>query len=271
MAIGVVTRGDRDDTKGGQLPVSAAKCQNARGKWDGATRICLSAPSSGIVQRHDHHKALRMDPPQESTEQTPDDVFLTAVLFESALGLLALLLGWMLGPDPRALVPDLDLSNLWPIFSGVLWGCLAAVPVLIVIEIVRRLPWEPVRQLERLSDDTIIKTLLQLRPAELMLISLCAGVGEELLFRGWMLYWFAGASDAATPGNLELGFALVGSSIAFGLMHPITKLYIFLAAMMGIYFGLLLLLTGNLLIPIVAHAVYDAVQLIWTGHRKEES
>ncbi len=210
-----------------------------------------------------------MDQPDEITEQTPDDVFLTAVVFESALGVLALLLGWMLGPDPRAMIPELDWENLQPIVSGVLYGLLAAVPILGVIEIVRRLPLEAVRKLEALSDDTLIKTLLQLRKSELIVISLCAGIGEELLFRGWMLYWFAGATGEATPGVFEFAIALVGSSIAFGLMHPITKLYVFLAALMGIYFGLLVLLTGNLLIPIVAHAAYDAVQLLWTGHRKE--
>ncbi len=213
-----------------------------------------------------------MDQPQESTEQSPDDVFLTAVLFESALGLLALLLGWAIGPDPRAFVPDLDVAAIWPLISGLAYGCLAAIPILILVEGVRRLPWEPIRELERMSDDSIIKTLLELRPTELILISICAGIGEELLFRGWMLYWFAGASTTSSlePNHLELGLALIGSSVAFGLMHPITKLYIFLAAVMGIYFGALLLLSGNLLIPIAAHATYDAVQLIVTGRRSHE-
>ncbi len=211
-----------------------------------------------------------MDQPEEGSGQSPDDIFLTAVLFESALGVAALLLGWALGPDARAMVPDLDLADLWPVIWGVVYGILAAIPILIAIEGVRRLPWEPVRELERLSDDSVISTLLQLRPTELVLISACAGIGEELLFRGWMLPWLASGSAVGDPGNFELGLALIGSSVAFGLMHPITKLYIFLAAIMGLYFGLLLLFTGNLLIPIVAHATYDAVQLVWTGRRKSE-
>lgn len=209
-----------------------------------------------------------MDEPTETTEQTPDDVFLTAVLFESSLGLLAFFFGWALGPDPRDLIPELDLQETWPIISGVLYGCLAAIPILIFIEAIRRLPWEPVRELERLTDDSLIKTLLKLRPGELVVISVCAGIGEELLFRGWMLPWLAG-SAGGDPTQLEFVLALVASSVAFGLMHPITKLYVVLAALMGVYFGVLMLWSGNLLVPIAAHATYDAVQLILTARQSD--
>ena len=211
------------------------------------------------------------DEANETPEQTPDDVFLTAVLFESSLGLLAILLGWMIGPDARATVPDLNSANASKIGMGVLYGCLAAVPLLVFIEIVRRIPVEAVRNLERLGEDGLIKLLLKLRPVELILISVCAGVGEELLFRGWLMYWLAGGPTGAEvdPSNLELGFAVVGSSIAFGLVHPITKLYIALAALMGLYFGALLLYSGNLLVPIAAHAAYDAVQLLMASRKSK--
>lgn len=204
----------------------------------------------------------------ESTEQSPDEVFLTAVLFEAALGLLALVLGWAIGPSARALVPEFDPNQWWPIFFGLLYGCLAAIPILILIELVRRIPWEPVRELERLTDDGMIKSLLALRPSELIVISICAGIGEELLFRGWLMYWLAEGGTMSTgtsPSPLALGAALVVSSVVFGLVHPITKLYVVLAALMGFYFGALVIYTENLLVPIAAHATYDAVQLIMTA------
>ena len=84
------------------------------------------------------------------------------------------------------------------------------------------------------------------------------------------MYWLANLiglaefSGSGTP-SLAIGIALVASSLVFGLFHPITKLYVFLAALMGLYFGSLLLYTGNLLVPIAAHATYDAVQLILTA------
>jgi membrane protease YdiL (CAAX protease family) len=206
----------------------------------------------------------------EPSEQSPDEVFLTAVLFESALAGLALLLGWMLGPSARAMVPEFNLAELWPILAGILYGALAAIPILLVVELIRRIPWEPIRELERLTDDGMIKALLQLRPTELIVISICAGIGEELLFRGWMMYWLVegAASSASAPSPAALGAALIVSSIVFGLFHPITRLYVVLAALMGMYFGALLIYTENLLVPIAAHATYDAVQLLMTARQQ---
>ncbi|NND99851.1 MAG: CPBP family intramembrane metalloprotease [Pirellulaceae bacterium] len=216
-----------------------------------------------------HRHQTLTDQPDESLQQSPDDVFVAAVVFELALGGLAILLGWTLGPDARAMIPDLTGESVWPVVSGILIGCLAAVPVFLFIELVRRIPAQSVRNLERLSEDGMFKTLLQLRGVELILISICAGVGEELLFRGWLMYFLASGSGGE-PSVIELGAALVASSIAFGMVHPISKLYVFLAALMGLYFGLLLIYTGNLLVPIAAHAAYDAAQLILTGRSIED-
>ena len=210
----------------------------------------------------------------ENAEQTPDQVFLSAALFELALAAIALFLGWALGPSARATVPEFSPDDIWPILSSILLGCLAAGPILLVVEVLRRIPWEPIRELERLTDEGMIKTLLNLRPAELIIVSICAGIGEELLFRGWLMYWLAdgiGLTDIAGPADsaAALGGALVISSLVFGLFHPITKLYIVLAAFMGAYFGGLVLYTGNLLVPIAAHASYDAVQLIMAARQEQ--
>jgi membrane protease YdiL (CAAX protease family) len=213
-----------------------------------------------------HRQFLLSDSPNETSEHTPDELFTTAVVFELALGALALFLGWALGPDARAMIPEFSFENGWMIAKGIGYGCLAAIPVLVFIDVVRRLPFESVRALERLGEDGMFKALLELRGIELVLISICAGVGEELLFRGWLMYFLAAGGDGG-PTMVQLGAALVASSIAFGLVHPITKLYVVLAAIMGLYFGLLLIWTENLLVPIAAHAAYDAVQLIISGRK----
>jgi len=207
---------------------------------------------------------------QENTEQTPDQVFLSAALFELALAALALFLGWAIGPSARETIPELSVDELWTILSSILLGCAAAGPILLFVEIIRRIPWEPIRELERLTDDGMLRSLLRLRPLELIMVSLCAGIGEELLFRGWLMYWLANLIGLAefsggATSSLAIGIALVASSLVFGLFHPITKVYVILAALMGLYFGGLLLYTGNLLVPIAAHAAYDAVQLILTA------
>jgi uncharacterized protein len=210
-----------------------------------------------------------MDDPDDQVEYTTDDVFRTAVVFEIALGVIAIILGLAIGPDARLSIPKLEPSQYANIGWGCLYGFVATIPILIAIELLKRIPWKPIQELEALTDDGMIKTLLKLRLSELAVISLCAGVGEELLFRGWLLPWLAGDSLGATPIDMytldysspELWAAIIGSSISFGLVHPITKLYVVLAALMGLYFAFLLIATGNLIVPIVAHSAYDAAQL----------
>lgn len=199
-------------------------------------------------------------------------VFLSAALFEVSLGALALFLGWLIGPDPRASLPQI---NQWaavadiaqPVLKSCGWGILAAVPMLLVISVIRRLPFESVRELERLGDTPTMKTLLSLGPAEMVVISLCAGIGEELLFRGWLMSAILNvyklqpgiAPDAIAPVVVAIGL----SAILFGLVHWITHLYAVLATLMGVYFGWLFYATGDLLVPIIAHAAYDAVQFLY--------
>ncbi len=242
-------------------------CSRTRAVWKGCSHKSETCDRSPSDTSPNQTRNLN-DPAQEELKQTPNDVFAAAVVFEMALGLLALILGWTLGPDARALIPTLGNETIWPVVSGIGYGCLAAIPIYVFIEMVRKIPCEPVRELERLSDDGMFKTLLQLSAVELILISIAAGVGEELLFRGWLMYFLA--SPTGEPaGMVEMGAALVASSIAFGLVHPITKLYVVLAAIMGVYFGLLVILTDNLLIPITAHAAYDAAQLIIAGRKPQ--
>jgi membrane protease YdiL (CAAX protease family) len=84
-------------------------------------------------------------------------------------------------------------------------------------------------------------------------VSITAGVCEEILFRGFMLHYLH-----VFPWTLNLTLALLISSVIFGVHH----LYQGAGgaagtAIVGILFGLLFLLTGNLLLPIIFHGVMD--------------
>jgi membrane protease YdiL (CAAX protease family) len=109
----------------------------------------------------------------------------------------------------------------------------------------------------------------QLSVAEKAAVSIAAGLGEELLFRG-----LGQASLAAwIGGDAGLWAGLIVGSLAFGLCHWLSRTYAVLAACMGIYFGLLLVWTGNLWTPILAHATYDFMALVfltWAENRNEE-
>src|SRR5712672_254856 len=84
-------------------------------------------------------------------------------------------------------------------------------------------------------------------------VCITAGVCEETLFRGFMLHYLH-----VFPWTLNLTLALLISSVIFGSNH----LYqgaggVAGTAIVGFLFGLLFLLTGNLLLPIIFHGVID--------------
>src|ERR1035438_5799422 len=51
--------------------------------------------------------------------------------------------------------------------------------------------------------------------------------------------------------------ALVMASLLFGAFHLITWTCAIIAAFIGVYLGLLWIWTGNLLMSVITHAVYD--------------
>jgi len=84
-------------------------------------------------------------------------------------------------------------------------------------------------------------------------VGITAGVCEETLFRGFMLNYLH-----VFPWTLNLTLALLISSVIFGFNH----LYqgaggVAGTAIVGFLFGLLFLLTGNLLLPIIFHGAMD--------------
>ncbi len=200
--------------------------------------------------------------PEVDAAEEVNAVFRTAVFMELGLGALALLLGWATAVNVHQWLPRLSLAGGWSIMTSVLLGMLAAIPLLVVVEGLERIDWEPLRRLKHLEEVPMITALLSLRPMELIAVSVAAGVGEELLLRGWLMAWLIGPWETATLQAVLLG--LVGSSLVFGLMHAVTPTYAILATLAGMYFGVLVLWRGDLLIAIVAHAVYDAVHLILT-------
>lgn len=87
-------------------------------------------------------------------------------------------------------------------------------------------------------------------------LGIAAGLGEEMLFRGVL-------QDQL---GIRMGnnvFAVGISSIIFGLLHAVTPLYALLAGLASIFFGWIYIVTGNLAVPIVTHAFYDWVALLY--------
>jgi hypothetical protein len=111
----------------------------------------------------------------------------------------------------------------------------------------------PVARLVRVAEQRIAPLFAGSTPVALALVALFAGLGEETLFRGVI--------QPALAMHLPMWGALAAAATLFGLAHWITPTYALLAGIVGAYLGGLLLVSGNLLVPIVAHALYDLVAL----------
>jgi membrane protease YdiL (CAAX protease family) len=124
-------------------------------------------------------------------------------------------------------------------------------------------PWRPLHELTERVRMLVQQLFSQATMLDLALFATSAGLGEELLFRGFLQGSIARWTDPWT--------ALAIASAVFGLVHLITPTYGVLAGLLGAYLGGLWLATDNLLAPIVAHALYDFVALVYllrTGSRE---
>ncbi|MEM7700844.1 MAG: type II CAAX endopeptidase family protein [Pseudomonadota bacterium] len=89
----------------------------------------------------------------------------------------------------------------------------------------------------------------------IIFISLCAGFGEEVLFRGGL--------QTLLGDYVSLSFAVLIASALFALIHfaqPFNSALIFI---IGCLFGVVYWATGSLLTVIIAHTVYD-IYALWT-------
>jgi uncharacterized protein len=174
-----------------------------------------------------------------------------AVLFEGSLALIAVALGWLL-PTP----PWRQIHWTW---TAAALGIAASIPLLAAMFALRRLRAGPFGRLNRVVDQVIVPLFADCSLADFALISMVGGLGEELLFRGLI--------QAALVNWFSIAVGIGIASLLFGLAHIITPTYALLATIIGAYFGGLALYTNDLLVPILAHAVYDFAALAYLTRR----
>ncbi len=156
-----------------------------------------------------------------------------------------------------SLKPTRSTSSLY--VPGAACGVLATVPLLVLLWACVFLPIRPLQDLLRFVEEHLIPWMRNCRLAEMALIAALAGLGEEMLFRGVLqpalADWLGG------PAGPWIACAV--AALVFGLIHWLTTTYAVLASLIGLYLGWLWLATGNLLVPIAAHALYDFVALVY--------
>ena len=142
--------------------------------------------------------------------------------------------------------------------QALLWSLALAVGITISSSIIYRL-WAAYRRSADMYLELVIKPLMW---TDLIWLGLLPGLSEELLFRGVML-----------PA-LGLNLAAVAlSSILFGVLHlsgagqwP----YVVWATIVGFALGYCALVTGNLLVPVIAHIITNlASGLLWKINNRE--
>lgn len=159
-----------------------------------------------------------------------------AGLVQGGVVLLAFVVGYLIDVDPRQLVRWEPLS--------LAWGLFAVGPMLVVYR------WSP--GLRTLAMEALGESLSRCRWIDLVVLAALAGVGEELLFRGVV---YAGLA------RIDPWVALIGSNVAFGLLHALSRNYFLTTTAIGFAMHALAQATGerNLLAPMIAHGVYDLV------------
>jgi uncharacterized protein len=173
-----------------------------------------------------------------------------AAAFEGGLAILALCLGWWMGLPPMA-------SFYWSA-TDFGWGLAATLSPLAVLAACILLPWRPLRRIVQLLDQSILPLFRECRLIEIAVISLLAGLGEEMLFRSIIQDGLA--REFSAPYGAIVG--LIAAAVIFGLLHSMTLAYAILAALIGLYLGVIWRLSGNLLVPITAHALYDFLAIV---------
>ncbi len=186
----------------------------------------------------------------------PQSFVRAAVACEGGLLLAALVLGWFLERPPLAQIE-------WTL-RGFGEGLLAGAPLVIFLLATVRYPVGPLKPIEAVVKQLLVPLFRSTSWGQLLVISALAGIGEEMLFRGAMQ---AGIQQYSGSPWLALAIA----SVLFGLAHPITPTYAILAGAIGVYLGWLWLATGNLLVPIVTHAAYDFVALVYLLRRYDHT
>jgi membrane protease YdiL (CAAX protease family) len=197
------------------------------------------------------------EPSTEQPSPSSPNFVVGAALIEGLLGGLAIVLGGWLGYPPAQMIH-------WTV-PALLWGLAASLPMAAFLWVCHRFPIGPLGDLLRVVDELLAPLFRHCTTLELALLALIAGFSEEPLFRGLIQ---SALSDGFGGGSWGVWTALAVASLLFGLAHFITYSYLVMAALMGLYLGWLWIESGNLLIPIIAHALYDFLALLYVVRKR---
>jgi len=141
----------------------------------------------------------------------------------------------------------------WQWFAGLGWlvipyGVALGLAIYLLGFILSCSPWTKTIHMHELLD-TLHQLFRNFTWPQIVVISILAGIGEELLIRA-VLQTFLVSSIGPIWG-------IIGASLIFGLLHYMTKTYVLLTFILGLLFGLAFYFTGSIMLVMLGHAVYD--------------
>ena len=110
--------------------------------------------------------------------------------------------------------------------------------------------WFSTREMRELNK-VLIDLFKGLSWPQMILLSISAGIGEELLFRGLLQTWLV--------SHVSPLWGIAAASLVFGLLHYINASYVLLTFFLGCIFGIAYHLTDSLLLVMAAHTFYDII------------
>jgi uncharacterized protein len=187
-----------------------------------------------------------------------NDTFPMAVVVEGAIALVAVALAWLFGVPLREQFPT-GMPLVWAIARGIA----VAIPMFGLFLWMGYSSRRPLRQLRQQVESLIAAMFPSASIGQLAMVAVLAGVGEELLFRGVLQFKLI---EWTTPA-----VGIVLGSVMFGLAHSLSKLYFFLATLIGLCFGWMTWQYNDLVAPMMAHTLYDFAALWWLSRKHRRS
>jgi len=185
-------------------------------------------------------------------------LFPLGVIFEGGLVPVAVILGYLLAGQPLLNPIRFDLD-------GLATGLAATLPMVAYFAFSLSRFGQNIagfQKIYRVLHEILSRAIIELPGWKLAVVGMSAGIGEECLFRGVLQPAFEGwlpeVNSILTP---EVNAILVTGFI-FGIIHALTPTYFIIATLLSIYCGFLVNYTGNLLTPVLAHGLYDAVAFL---------
>lgn len=174
---------------------------------------------------------------------------------------LGMLLAWLAGINALAR-PSLKEESV--VLTSTAWGLSAGLVLFAMVYVLDKLPWNPLANLRDLVERALATLLREATLLQIIALSAAAGIGEEVLFRGFLQQGVADAMRRMEFTEFHTQCAAIGAaSLIFGLVHAVSKTYLFAATAIGGLLGCLYIAADDIVAPIVAHGVYDFIAILY--------